>query len=200
MLIFGGSQAVRRFNAAVADALPRLVERVPRPPRHAARTATRPRSPRASGCPPTSATRYRPYPFLRDEMLRGARRGGPRRRAGRLVDARRGHRARASRRSSSRIPTPRATRRANARVLADAGAARIVAGRGVRRRRARRGRRTCSVRRRRRPRRDGRRPPGGLGRPGAADAVAALVLALAERRPLPTADGDRARSSRGPLA
>ena len=28
LLIFGGSQAVRRFNAAVADALPRLVARV----------------------------------------------------------------------------------------------------------------------------------------------------------------------------
>ena len=28
LLIFGGSQAVRRFNAAVAEALPRLVERV----------------------------------------------------------------------------------------------------------------------------------------------------------------------------
>ena len=28
LLVFGGSQAVRRFNAAVAEALPRLVERV----------------------------------------------------------------------------------------------------------------------------------------------------------------------------
>ena len=28
LLVFGGSQAVRRFNAAVADALPRLVERL----------------------------------------------------------------------------------------------------------------------------------------------------------------------------
>jgi UDP-N-acetylglucosamine:LPS N-acetylglucosamine transferase len=28
----------------------------------------------------------------------------------------------------------------------------------------------------------------GLGRPGAADAIAALVLALAERRPLPTVE------------
>src|SRR4029078_13442661 len=28
MLVFGGAQAVRRFNAAVAEALPRLAERV----------------------------------------------------------------------------------------------------------------------------------------------------------------------------
>ena len=28
ILVFGGSQAVRRFNAAVADALPALVERI----------------------------------------------------------------------------------------------------------------------------------------------------------------------------
>ena len=34
LLIFGGSQAVRRFNAAVAEALPRLVERVDGHPRH----------------------------------------------------------------------------------------------------------------------------------------------------------------------
>ena len=35
---------------------------------------------------------------------------------------------------------------------------------------------------------DVRPRPAALGRPGAADAVAELVLALAERRPLPDAD------------
>ena len=39
----------------------------------------------------------------------------------------------------------------------------------------------------------------GLGRPGAADAVAALVLALAERRPLPPVDAiERDRAGRRP--
>ena len=54
--------------------------------------ATPPRWPRASALPAELRDRYRPYPFLRDEMTAGARGRGPRRRPGRLVDARRGRR------------------------------------------------------------------------------------------------------------
>ncbi len=69
LLIFGGSQAVRRFNAAVADALPRLVERVDvihvtGDDGYAAALAGREALPDGR-----CAARYRPYPFLRDEML-----------------------------------------------------------------------------------------------------------------------------------
>ena len=68
LLIFGGSQAVRRFNAAVAEALPRLVERVTvlhvtGDDGYAAALAGR------EGLPEPIRHRYRPYPFLRDEML-----------------------------------------------------------------------------------------------------------------------------------
>ncbi|MEA2630366.1 MAG: UDP-N-acetylglucosamine--N-acetylmuramyl-(pentapeptide) pyrophosphoryl-undecaprenol, partial [Chloroflexota bacterium] len=68
LLIFGGSQAVRRFNAAVSEALPRLVElvtviHVTGDDGYAAALAGRESLP-AAGRP-----RYRPYPFLRDEML-----------------------------------------------------------------------------------------------------------------------------------
>ena len=68
LLIFGGSQAVRRFNAAVAEALPRLVERVTvihvtGDEGYAAALAGR------EGLPEAVRRRYRPYPFLRDEML-----------------------------------------------------------------------------------------------------------------------------------
>ena len=68
LLIFGGSQAVRRFNAAVAEALPRLVERVTvihvtGDEGYAAALAGR------EALPEAVRARYRPYPFLRDEML-----------------------------------------------------------------------------------------------------------------------------------
>ena len=68
LLIFGGSQAVRRFNAAVAEALPRLVERVAvihvtGDEGYATALAGR------EALPADRRERYRPYPFLRDEML-----------------------------------------------------------------------------------------------------------------------------------
>jgi UDP-N-acetylglucosamine--N-acetylmuramyl-(pentapeptide) pyrophosphoryl-undecaprenol N-acetylglucosamine transferase len=68
MLIFGGSQAVARFNAAVTEALPRLVERgvilhVAGEDGYADALAARER------LPADARARYRPYPFLRDEML-----------------------------------------------------------------------------------------------------------------------------------
>ena len=68
LLIFGGSQAVRRFNAAVAAALPRLVERavvihVTGDEGYAPALAGREELPEAL------RDRYRPHPFLRDDML-----------------------------------------------------------------------------------------------------------------------------------
>ena len=68
VLIFGGSQAVRRFNAAVAEALPRLVERgfvihVTGDDGYAAALSGK------GGLPAELRDRYRPFPFLREDML-----------------------------------------------------------------------------------------------------------------------------------
>jgi len=68
LLIFGGSQAVRRFNAAVAEALPRLVERltvihVTGDDGYAAALAGKETLAEAG------RRRYRPYPFLREDMV-----------------------------------------------------------------------------------------------------------------------------------
>jgi UDP-N-acetylglucosamine--N-acetylmuramyl-(pentapeptide) pyrophosphoryl-undecaprenol N-acetylglucosamine transferase len=67
VLVFGGSQAVRRFNDAVATVLPRLVERthlihVTGDDGHAAALAAR------EALPIDLRARYRPSPFLREEM------------------------------------------------------------------------------------------------------------------------------------
>src|SRR5439155_1393868 len=68
LLVFGGSQAVRRFNGAVAEALPRLVERV-----HVVHVTGDDGYPAAlaarEALPAAVRDRYRPYPFLRDEMV-----------------------------------------------------------------------------------------------------------------------------------
>src|SRR6185295_15363451 len=68
LLVFGGSQAVRRLNGAVADALARLVERVhvlhvTGHDGYAAALADR------EALPEALRSRYQPHPFLRDEML-----------------------------------------------------------------------------------------------------------------------------------
>jgi len=67
LLVFGGSQAVRRFNAAVAEALPELVARVhvihvTGESGYAAALA------RKGSLPEAVRGRYQPFPFLRDEM------------------------------------------------------------------------------------------------------------------------------------
>jgi UDP-N-acetylglucosamine--N-acetylmuramyl-(pentapeptide) pyrophosphoryl-undecaprenol N-acetylglucosamine transferase len=183
ILIFGGSQAVRRFNAAVAAALPRLVERVhvlhvSGESGYAAALAARER------LPADVRTHYRPYPFLRDDMLAALV-------ATDLVVGRAGSSTVAEVTAlgipSVIVPYPHAAghQGANAEILAAAGAARIVAdeefdadalvaatdllfdeaGRTAMAAAAR-----------------------SFGRPGAADAIAELVLALATRKPLPTTD------------
>lgn len=194
MLIFGGSQAVRRFNAAVADALPRLVERghvlhVTGDDGYAEALAGRER------LPADQRPRYRPYPFLRDEML-------PALVAADLVVGRAGSSTLAEVTAlgipSVIVPYPHAAghQTANARVLAEAGAARLVADEAfdadalveaadLLSDDATRAAMAAAVR--------------AFGRPGAAAAVAALVLAAAERRPLPDAT-EIEQLSRGALA
>jgi len=182
VLIFGGSQAVRRFNAAVADALPRLVERVhvlhvSGESGYAAALAGRER------LPAELRTHYRPYPSLRDDMLAALV-------ATDLVVGRAGSSTVAEVTAlgipAVIVPYPHAAghQGANAEILAAAGAARIVADEAfdagallaatdilfdepIRAAMAAAARR--------------------FGRRGAAKAVATLVLDLAERRPLPDA-------------
>jgi UDP-N-acetylglucosamine--N-acetylmuramyl-(pentapeptide) pyrophosphoryl-undecaprenol N-acetylglucosamine transferase len=194
MLIFGGSQAVARFNGAVAAALPRLVERgyvlhVAGEDRYADALAARER------LPADARTRYRPYPFLRDEML-------PALVAADLVVGRAGSSTLAEVTAlgipSVIVPYPHAAghQSLNARVLADAGAARLVpdeafdadalvAAADLLADDAARAAMAEAARR--------------LGRPHAADAVAELVIAAAERRPFPD-PAEIERSSRGAAA
>jgi UDP-N-acetylglucosamine--N-acetylmuramyl-(pentapeptide) pyrophosphoryl-undecaprenol N-acetylglucosamine transferase len=192
ILIFGGSQAVRRFNAAVAEALPRLVERVhvlhvTGDSAYAAALASR------EGLPAALRTRYRPYPFLRDDML-------PALVATDLVVGRAGSSTVAEVTAlgipAVIVPYPHASghQGANAEVLAEAGAARIVADEAFDADalvaatdllfdEPARAEMAAASRR--------------FGRPRAADAVAALVLALAERRPLPSPEAIEAIAAGG---
>jgi UDP-N-acetylglucosamine--N-acetylmuramyl-(pentapeptide) pyrophosphoryl-undecaprenol N-acetylglucosamine transferase len=189
LLIFGGSQAVRRFNAAVAEALPRLVDRVhvihvTGDDGYAAALAGR------EALPAAVRDRYRPYPFLRDEMVAALA-------AADLVVGRAGSSTLAEVTALGLpmvvVPYPHAAghQRANARVLADAGAARLVDDEAFDARalleaaallddRAEHARMAAAAR--------------ALGRPFAADAVADLVMAAAQRRPLPDAETIEQRS------
>ncbi|HLQ47369.1 MAG TPA: UDP-N-acetylglucosamine--N-acetylmuramyl-(pentapeptide) pyrophosphoryl-undecaprenol N-acetylglucosamine transferase [Candidatus Dormibacteraeota bacterium] len=180
ILIFGGSQAVRRFNEAVAEALSRVVEsghviHVTGDEGYAEALAGRER------LPADLRSHYRPFPFLRDDMLAALV-------AADLVVGRAGSSTLAEVTAlgipSVIVPYPHAAGHqiANARVLAGSGAARLVADEdfdadalvavadllGDAGTLA-----AMSVAAR------------NFGRPGAADAVAELVLAAAERRPLP---------------
>jgi UDP-N-acetylglucosamine--N-acetylmuramyl-(pentapeptide) pyrophosphoryl-undecaprenol N-acetylglucosamine transferase len=180
ILIFGGSQAVRRLNAAVAEALPRVVERghvihVTGDEGYAEALASRER------LPAELRSRYRPFPFLRDDMLAALV-------AADLVVGRAGSSTLAEVTAlgipSVIVPYPHAAGHqvANARVLAGSGAARLVADEDFDA--------DALV-----AAADLLADEGTLaamsiaartfGRPGAAAAVAALVLAAAERRPLP---------------
>ena len=180
LLVFGGSQAVRRFNTAVGEALPRLVEQVhvvhvTGDEGYAAALAAR------EALPADRRERYRPVPFLREDMADALC-------AADLVVGRAGSSTLAEVTALGLpmvvVPYPHAAghQRANARVLADAGAARLIEDEAF----------------------DGAAlleatalldDPAAhalmaaasrtLGRPGAADAVAELVLAAAERRVLP---------------
>jgi UDP-N-acetylglucosamine--N-acetylmuramyl-(pentapeptide) pyrophosphoryl-undecaprenol N-acetylglucosamine transferase len=182
MLVFGGSQAVRRFNAAVAEALPRLVERVTvihvtGDDGYASALAGR------EALPEPARRRYRPYPFLRDEMLAALASAD-------LVVGRAGSSTLAEVSALGIpivvVPYPHAAghQRANAASLVEAGAARLVddeafdaaalvEAAGLLDDPAAHARMAAAAR--------------TLGRPGAAAAVAELVLAAARRLELPDA-------------
>jgi UDP-N-acetylglucosamine--N-acetylmuramyl-(pentapeptide) pyrophosphoryl-undecaprenol N-acetylglucosamine transferase len=193
LLIFGGSQTVARFNAAVAEALPRLVERmtvihVSGEAGYPAALATR------EALPEAVRGRYRPHPFLRDEMLAALA-------AADLVVGRAGSSTLAEAAALGLpmivVPYPHAAghQRANAASLVEAGAARLidderfdaaalVEAAGLLDDPLAHATMSAASR--------------GLGRPGAAAAVAELVLAAAERRPRPDVESIE-RLARGAL-
>ncbi len=192
VLIFGGSQAVARFNAAVAGALPRLVQKVAvvhvaGEDGYAAALAAR------EALPADLRARYRPFPFLRDEMTAALA-------AADLVVGRAGSSTLAEVAAFGIpmvvVPYPHAAghQRANAAALVDAGAATLVddadfdadalvAATAILDDPRRHLEMSSAAR--------------SLGRPGASAAVAELVLALAERRPLPPREEIEALAARG---
>jgi UDP-N-acetylglucosamine--N-acetylmuramyl-(pentapeptide) pyrophosphoryl-undecaprenol N-acetylglucosamine transferase len=191
LLIFGGSQAVRRFNLAVAEALPRLVARtrvihVTGEAGYAEACAGRDR------LPAELRARYRPEKFLSDEMtlaLAGAD----------LVIGRAGSSTLAEVAAFGLpmvvVPYPHAAghQRRNAEEMVRAGAARLVedeafdaeavlAAAAIMENPAEHAAMAAAAR--------------SLARPGAAAAVADLVVAAAERRAFPAQD-EIERISRG---
>jgi UDP-N-acetylglucosamine--N-acetylmuramyl-(pentapeptide) pyrophosphoryl-undecaprenol N-acetylglucosamine transferase len=180
LLVFGGSQAVRRLNRAVADALPSLVTRayvihLTGEPAYA--DALR----RRETLPQEQRERYRPFAFLRAEMADALL-------ASDLLVGRAGSSTLAEASAIGLpmvvVPYPHASAHqiANAKAMAEAGAARIVPDESF----------------------DAaalldaaalfdapdelaamRAAARAFGRPGAADAVAEIALALAERHELP---------------
>jgi UDP-N-acetylglucosamine--N-acetylmuramyl-(pentapeptide) pyrophosphoryl-undecaprenol N-acetylglucosamine transferase len=191
LLIFGGSQTVRRFNAALAEALPRLVERVTvihvtgedgYPSALAGREAL----------PEMARQRYRPYPFLRDEMLAALA-------AADLVVGRAGSSTLAEATALGLpmvvVPYPHAAghQRANAASLVAAGAARLIDDEAFDAAALLDAARLLDDPAAHAAMSGAAR---SLGRPGAARAVAELVLAAATRRAPPDAEWI-ARLSRG---
>jgi len=183
LLVFGGSQAVLRFNRAVADALPSLVTRitiihVTGEAGFADAQAGRDR------LPAELWGRYRPFPFLRGEMADALV-------AADLLVGRAGSSTLAEATAVGLpvivVPYPHAAGHqvANAREMVDAGAARLVpderfdaaalmdAAALLADADALEGMRAASR---------------GLGRRGAARVTGDLLLALGERRTLPAAE------------
>ena len=182
LLVFGGSQAVARFNAAVAGALPRLVPRVhvvhvTGDDGYADALAAR------EALPADVRDRYRPYPFLRDDMTAALA-------AADLVVGRAGSSTLAEVAAFGLpmvvVPYPHAAghQRANARTLVDAGAVVFVEDEDFDADALVRAAEILDDPRRHLEMAAAAR---ALGRPGAAAAVTEIVLALAERRPLPDA-------------
>ena len=183
VVVFGGSQAVRRLNAAVTGALPELVERVQvihltgedgLADAQAARSAL----------PEPLQSRYRPAAFLGEGLLDALA-------AADLVVGRAGSSTLAETTAFGLpmvvVPYPYAGahQRANAAELVDGGAALFVADEAfdsaalldavaILDDPARHAAMAAAAR--------------ALGRPKAADAVVELLVALAERRPLPPRD------------
>ena len=181
LLVFGGSQAVRRFNAAVAEALPGLVERCT--VLHVTGSDGYPEALAArETLPAERRARYRPVPFLAGEMTAALA-------AADLVVGRAGASTLAECAAFGLplvcVPYPHAAghQRANAEAYAATGAARLVEDEAFD---------AAAVLAAAHLLDD---PSAHLamsaaaraaGRPGAADAVAALVVAGAERLPWPS--------------
>ncbi len=182
LFVFGGSQQVRRLNRAVWDALPTLVEtasvlHMTGEPAYAEALKVR------EALPAERRSRYKPYPFLRAEMTDALV-------AADLLVGRAGSSTLAEASALGLpmvvVPYPHASAHqvANARALADAGAAQIVPDEDLDAAQLIDAAGLVA-----RPAdldamRDAAR---GFGRPGAANAVAEIVMALAQRRPLPDA-------------
>ncbi len=182
ILIFGGSQAVRRFNSAVAEGLPRLIERarvihVTGDAGYDEAIAAR------AALPEQMRGRYRPEPFLAEEMTLALA-------AADLVVGRAGSSTLAEVAAFGLpmvvVPYPHAAghQRRNAEEMVRAGAARLVedaafdaeallAGAAILDDRQSHDEMAAAAR--------------AIARPGAAHAVADLVLAAAERRAYPDA-------------
>jgi UDP-N-acetylglucosamine--N-acetylmuramyl-(pentapeptide) pyrophosphoryl-undecaprenol N-acetylglucosamine transferase len=183
VFLFGGSQQVRRLNRALWDALPSLVERasvlhMTGEPAYAEALKAR------EALPAGRRGRYKPYPFLRAEMTDALV-------AADLLIGRAGSSTLAEASALGLpmvvVPYPHASAHqvANARALAEAGAARIVADDSFD---AAALVDACGLLERPTDLAAMRDAARGFGRPGAAAAVAELVLALAEHRPLPQSD------------
>jgi UDP-N-acetylglucosamine--N-acetylmuramyl-(pentapeptide) pyrophosphoryl-undecaprenol N-acetylglucosamine transferase len=182
LLVFGGSQAVRRMNEAVAGALPRLVDRlrvihVTGEDGYPAAIATR------DALPEALRDRYRPHAFLHGDDMTAALAAAD------LAVGRAGASTLAETAAfalpTAIVPYPHAAghQRLNAEQFAEAGAAilvedeafdadRLVEVAGLLADPARHAGMSAAARE--------------LARPGAADAVAELVVTVAERRPLPS--------------
>jgi UDP-N-acetylglucosamine--N-acetylmuramyl-(pentapeptide) pyrophosphoryl-undecaprenol N-acetylglucosamine transferase len=182
IVIFGGSQAVRRFNEAVIGALRALVERAIVV--HVAGDEGMPAAEAARDTLPAPLReRYRPSAFLGEGLLDALA-------AADMVVGRAGSSTLAETTAFGLpmvvVPYPHAGahQRANAVVLADAGAAELVedadfdadalaAAARILDDPGRHAAMSAAAR--------------SMGRPGAADAVAEILLALAQRRALPDA-------------
>lgn len=181
LLVFGGSQAVRRINVAVSGALPRLVERVrvihvTGDAGYAGAMAAR------AALPEDLRDRYRPHPFLHEDMtaaLAAADLAVGRAGASTLAEAA------AFALPTAIVPYPHAAghQRLNAEAFAEAGAAmlieddafdadRLVEVAGLLSDPARHAVMSAAARE--------------LARPDAAVAIADLVLAVARRGTMPT--------------
>jgi UDP-N-acetylglucosamine--N-acetylmuramyl-(pentapeptide) pyrophosphoryl-undecaprenol N-acetylglucosamine transferase len=180
VLVFGGSQAVRRLNDAVASALPTLIEQVA--VLHlTGETAYAAALKQREELPEDRRDRYRPFPFLREEM-------GQAMVAADLLIGRAGSSTLAEAAAVGLpmvvVPYPHAAahQQANARELVEAGAAEVIADEefdgdalihacGILSDPGRRGSMGNASR--------------GAGRPDAAAATVELLIDLAEHRPLP---------------
>ena len=180
VLVVGGSQAVRRLNGAVTAALPQLVARativhVTGDDGYAPALAAR------ESLPDEARSRYRPSPFLGDELLATLA-------AADLIVGRAGSSTLAEAAAFGLpmvvVPYPHAGghQRANAEAVAAAGAARVVDDAAFDAAAL-----LDAVGLLDDPTRHAAMAEAahGLARPAAADAIADLVLVLAEREPLP---------------